>query len=407
MTAEELAQLGYRPSIGSADLNAAQASVSPQDLQQFYVAAGNAAAPEMPVAGPRPQFDPAILTQLMGSTPSADQQNQVNANQIAMMGGNEILPPSDPNNITSGLFQVADASNGGTVIVPPNTGTPKTYGGTASPEAQQSESGVQTQPESINKNVATALGFPQFSDWAKASGLPRQVMPDERKVILEKYLDQQKDFMARQDPEKLLQLQKTQGEIAAQGRAASTADQELVDKAFKMDESLADVQNKIDFLDKLKSHPGLSPMVGSKGISTGFMGIAIPGTDAANFNADLKRVQGQNFLAAFNQLKGAGQITEIEGAKATQAISSLSTAQSEDEFKKSIDELQGLLRTGMERTQKHLSAMPAAAKAVVQTPAGTTTGTSPAHASVSRPAMLNLKGVVYQIGADGTYHRVR
>ncbi len=39
-----------------------------------------------------------------------------------------------------------------------------------------------------------------------------------------------------------------------------------------------------------------------------------------DFNAMLDQVQGGAFLQAFESLKGGGQITQIEGEKATQAI---------------------------------------------------------------------------------------
>jgi hypothetical protein len=106
MTNEELAQLGYRPSMGSADLNAAQASVSPQDLQQFYQAAGNPSGQPMSAPGPQPQVDPAILADLFASAPSANQQNMVNANQLQMMSTMGVIPESDPNGLTSDQLRV-------------------------------------------------------------------------------------------------------------------------------------------------------------------------------------------------------------------------------------------------------------------------------------------------------------
>lgn len=311
-------------------------------------------------------------------------------------------PSSDPNNFMGvAPNQQVAGPDGSPITLPPNTNAANTYGGQP-PVAQ-----VSAQQETPKQSVE-----PGFYKWAKETyGLERgqQITVQEKLKLMELHNDFQKEQMRQSDPKIKLETQKLQNEIAAQGTAAVNASQEQVDKAFKMDESLADVQDKVNFLDKLKTHPGLAPMVGGKGISTGFVGLAIPGTDAANFNADFKRVQGQNFLAAFNQLKGAGQITEIEGAKATSAISSLSTSQSEDEFKKSIEELQGVLRTGMDRTRKHYAALPAPARAVVgaSTPMQGDAASSAPRAAVSRPAMLNLKGVMYQLGPDGTYHRAR
>jgi hypothetical protein len=349
---------------------------------------------------------------LMGYPAAAFQgpAQQPTPEELAAMGSlapvdaaSSALPASDPNNFTSvAPNQQVAGPDGSPLTLPPNTDAANTYGGQP-PVAQ-----VSPQQDAPQQDAQ-----PGFYKWAKDNyGLERgqQITVQEKLKLMELHNDFQKEQMRQSDPKVKLETQKLQNEIAAQGTAAANASQEQVDKALKLDESLADVQSKVDFLDKLKTHPGLSPMVGGKGISTGFMGIAVPGTDAANFNADLKRVQGQNFLTAFQQLKGAGQITEIEGAKAAQAISSMSTSQSEEEFKKSLDELQGVLRTGMERTRKHYAALPSSARAAVGSlsqsqvsPSGATApSTSPA---VNRPAMLNLKGVMYQLGPDGSYHK--
>jgi hypothetical protein len=387
MTAEELALMGYQPSMGSPNLTEATANVSPEDLQQFYAmpAGAESSAPSLTPD----QVDPALLAQLMGTPAPQAQMDQVSANQLAMLG---VPPPSDPNGLTTGPDTQALGPDGRSLNLPPNTGADNTYGGAPAPQ----QAAAPAQP--------AQSGGPGFYQWAKENyGLERgqQITIQEKLKLLDLHNDYQKELLKQQDPEKLLKLKKDQVEL-------QKSSMEQVDNAFKMDEALTDVQSRVDFLDKLKTHPGLSAMVGAKGLSTGFMGIAVPGTEAANFNADLKRVQGQNFLTAFQQLKGAGQITEIEGKKATDAISSMSTSQSEEEFKKSIDELQGLLRTGMERTRKHYASLPSPARAAVgsisQSPSASP---APAPSSAARPATLNLKGVVYQLGADGTYHRAR
>lgn len=69
----------------------------------------------------------------------------------------------------------------------------------------------------------------------------------------------------------------------------------------------------------------------------------IPGTDAYRFGTRARQLEGQAFLQAFESLKGAGQITEIEGAKATQAIGRLDTAQSADDYREALAELKGVI----------------------------------------------------------------
>jgi hypothetical protein len=106
----------------------------------------------------------------------------------------------------------------------------------------------------------------------------------------------------------------------------------------------AGTNEAVALVDKALDHPGLSYAVGK----TSPLPI-IPGTEAANFMTVLNQITGKNFLAAFESLKGAGQITEVEGQKAQQAFARLDRAQTEDEFKASLVELKGILQAGLER----------------------------------------------------------
>lgn len=114
----------------------------------------------------------------------------------------------------------------------------------------------------------------------------------------------------------------------------------------------ADIARIVSQVEELKTHPGMSAVVGMPSWSTigtslnpfrdvdPTTGVRQPvsGTDAASFNARLGQVKGAAFLEAYKNLKGTGQITEIEGLKATQALQRMSAATSEDEFKKAADD---------------------------------------------------------------------
>lgn len=78
---------------------------------------------------------------------------------------------------------------------------------------------------------------------------------------------------------------------------------------------------------------------------------AIPGTPMYRFGQRVKQLDGQAFLQAFESLKGGGQITEIEGTKATQAIGRLSSAQSAADYKEALTELRSILSTAAARPQ--------------------------------------------------------
>lgn len=103
----------------------------------------------------------------------------------------------------------------------------------------------------------------------------------------------------------------------------------------------------LDLVSKLGKHPGLSQAVGLSSTLP-----IIPGTQAADFMAVLDQIHGANFLQAYNQLRGGGQITEIEGKKAENAIARLQRSQSEPAFKQSLKDLSDVLQKGLERAKK-------------------------------------------------------
>jgi len=76
---------------------------------------------------------------------------------------------------------------------------------------------------------------------------------------------------------------------------------------------------------------------------------AIPGTEGADIQALVNQVTSQAFLNAFDQLRGAGAITETEGAAATAAITRLKNQDiSVGEALKAANELQGYYRKGIQ-----------------------------------------------------------
>ena len=77
----------------------------------------------------------------------------------------------------------------------------------------------------------------------------------------------------------------------------------------------------------------------------------IPGTDARRFGARARQLEGQAFLQAFESLKGGGQITEVEGQKATQAIGRLDTAQKPEDYRAALTELLDILKAAQSRPQ--------------------------------------------------------
>ena len=97
-----------------------------------------------------------------------------------------------------------------------------------------------------------------------------------------------------------------------------------------------------------KPHPGFKGYVGATLVpGMRFM----EGSDTASYEVRQKQIEGKAFLEAFQALKGGGSITEKEGEKGTQAIMRMNKASNEKEYIAAARELQGILRTGMDRAR--------------------------------------------------------
>lgn len=122
--------------------------------------------------------------------------------------------------------------------------------------------------------------------------------------------------------------------------------------AAKFDLPRVEDNAKIMFglLDRLKTHPGRAAATGA---SSAIPIDRLPGTDARDFVSLLSRVGGQQFLEAYNTLKGGGQITEVEGKKAETAISTIQDrGQSEGAYLQAIEDLREVVNLGLERARK-------------------------------------------------------
>lgn len=107
-------------------------------------------------------------------------------------------------------------------------------------------------------------------------------------------------------------------------------------------------EETVKLVDDLLAAPGFKQAVGTSRV----LGIQnIPGTAAKDFDIRLDQLKGKQFLQAFESLKGGGQITEVEGRKATDAISRMNAAASEAEFTKAAREFQDVIRQGVERAK--------------------------------------------------------
>jgi hypothetical protein len=139
--------------------------------------------------------------------------------------------------------------------------------------------------------------------------------------------------------------------IAGQSTFAQGKAEEDVKAQEKLNKVNADSSNLISLLDTLTTHPGVPDLFGAKGggaiLSYVGKNEPIAGSNAAGAKALFDQVRGQQFLQAFENLKGGGQISEKEGEAATKALSALNENISEKELIKNI----GILKSTIEKAK--------------------------------------------------------
>lgn len=126
-------------------------------------------------------------------------------------------------------------------------------------------------------------------------------------------------------------------------------------------QALATAENALKTIDQVRNHPGRDQF-GATGAGTAIpiIGDGLPNTKGRDFVVLVDQLKGKAFLEAFESLKGAGQITEVEGAKATAAIARLDRAQTREGFDAALNDLEAVIKSGMERSRQKAGAGSAA-----------------------------------------------
>lgn len=159
------------------------------------------------------------------------------------------------------------------------------------------------------------------------------------------------------------------------------------------------MQQSLDSIDALLTNPNLGSIVGLGSINPI---NRIPGTEARGLIARADQIAGQSFLAAFNQLKGGGAITEREGAAATAAMARLDRSQGEADYKAALSDLKSAIEPAMRRQRESLSR----AQRTVGGPASQAATGSPARVQSADDYNRLPAGAMY-IAPDGTQRRKR
>lgn len=139
-----------------------------------------------------------------------------------------------------------------------------------------------------------------------------------------------------------------QGAIAGRKAGETVTAKTEAERRAEAPQVIQQGEATIKLVDDLLASPGFGQAVGFSRL----MGVQnIPGTAAKDFDVRLDQLKGQQFLQAFESLKGGGAITEVEGKKATDAISRMNASSSEAEFRKAAKEFQDVIRVGVQRAR--------------------------------------------------------
>lgn len=149
--------------------------------------------------------------------------------------------------------------------------------------------------------------------------------------------------------------QKVEGKAAGEAKAG-------------LGQALATAEQSLATIDAIRKHPGRDSW-GAQGKTAALpiIGNGIPGTAGRDFVVMVDQLKGKAFLEAFESLKGGGQITEVEGAKAQAAIARLDRAQSREGFDAALKDLEDVIRGGIARSKQKAGASTTPPAATVDT----------------------------------------
>lgn len=156
-----------------------------------------------------------------------------------------------------------------------------------------------------------------------------------------------------------------QGQPVARPIAGTPAAAEVQAERGRLEAAIGVGENMLQTIESVVGRPagggqtGLPPAEALEGILGIIEGQLPPRTQAqADLLARVEQISGRAFLEAFETLKGGGQITEIEGQRATQAIARLQRTQSPEAFQEALFEFADIVRRGIERSRNELRILP-------------------------------------------------
>lgn len=172
---------------------------------------------------------------------------------------------------------------------------------------------------------------------------------------------------------------------AAQGSAAG---QNIGDRAAAAPATIAQAQQMLDLIGQIKNDPALPSITGSwQGNLPAGLPLITGGQAGGDLAVKIQQLQGQTFLTAIDQLRGMGALSNVEGNTAKEAVACLARAQSPEEYRWALTELEATVRGGLERAETMLAQGTTSAP-TASTPAGEQAASSGAGGDPARFANM-------------------
>jgi hypothetical protein len=209
------------------------------------------------------------------------------------------------------------------------------------PPSQAAVSGPQVSPVGTAPTEAATIAAPPAPSnpqTATAIAAYREALRDPRIIADPKKVKEISDAIIALDPTAAEYQKEYAKEVgSAQGKERASAPKAL-ETASRM----------LGQIDAAINHPGLYLGTGVTALSQN-----IPSTAMRDFRARIAELTGGTFLQAYESLKGTGQITEVEGKKATDAISRLGDPYvATKDYRKALNDLRSVVEAGQARAGK-------------------------------------------------------
>jgi hypothetical protein len=181
--------------------------------------------------------------------------------------------------------------------------------------------------------------------------------------------------------------------------AAHAADQQKKMSAINdaVDKGTQQLQQSLELIKLAKTHPGREWGLGGTG---GYLRDSPWAGDAYAFGAINKQIKGKNFMAGYQDLRGAGAIGQKEGEKAEEAQANIDPNMKKEHYDAALQRLEDTLRGNVEMAQR---------KANRPVTAWSNSPNDPPAPDIGQPGVRNGKSVVYAGGdpsKDASYREV-